>query len=71
MSDGGTYDDNYEHDDGHDSAVITEKKKKLKRPKLYKVMLHNDHYTTMEFVVAVLINVFHQEHSKAFQIMNF
>tara|TARA_B100001123_G_scaffold262636_1_gene292517 strand:+ start:557 stop:898 length:342 start_codon:yes stop_codon:yes gene_type:complete len=69
MSDDGTYDDNYEHDDEHDSAVITEKKKKLKRPKLYKVMLHNDHYTTMEFVVAVLINIFHQEHSKAFQIM--
>jgi ATP-dependent Clp protease adaptor protein ClpS len=59
-----------QQDDG-DSAVITEKKteQKLKRPQLYKVLLHNDHYTTMEFVVAILITVFHRSESDATAIM--
>ena len=69
MSDNDPYDDGYEDHGDQDSAVITEKKKKVKRPNLYKVVLHNDHYTTMEFVIAVLINIFHLEHSKAFQVM--
>src|SRR5689334_2818018 len=45
-----------------DSGVATEvekkTKQKLQRPKLYKVLLLNDDYTTMEFVVALLIHVF-------------
>jgi ATP-dependent Clp protease adaptor protein ClpS len=59
-----------QHDDG-DSAVITEKKteQKVKRPQLFKVLLHNDHYTTMEFVVAILITVFHRSESDATAIM--
>ena len=54
--------------DTHDQ-VVTKTRKKLKPPTGYKVLLHNDNYTTMEFVVAVLINIFHLEHSKAFQVM--
>src|SRR6476660_1084273 len=50
-------------------GVVTENKKKLKRPPLYKVLLHNDDYTTKEFVVQVLQYVFHKEHSEATQIM--
>jgi len=39
------------------------------KPPLYKVLLHNDHYTTMEFVVAVLQEVFHHDLVRAQRIM--
>jgi ATP-dependent Clp protease adaptor protein ClpS len=54
-----------------DSNVVTESKPqtKLKRPTLYKVLLHNDNYTTREFVVAVLKEVFHKSETEAVQIM--
>ncbi len=54
-----------------DTGVVTEtrKKEKLKKPPLYKVLFHNDNYTTMEFVVAVLKEVFHRSESDAVQIM--
>jgi ATP-dependent Clp protease adaptor protein ClpS len=52
-----------------DHEVVTETEKKLKRPPLYKVLLHNDDYTTKEFVVQVLEYVFHKEHAEAVQIM--
>ena len=41
----------------------------VKRPRLYKVLLHNDHYTTMEFVVYVLQKVFHKPLDEAVRIM--
>jgi ATP-dependent Clp protease adaptor protein ClpS len=47
----------------------TKTKPKLERPKLYKVLLHNDEYTPMEFVVHVLVNVFHMSESDAMSIM--
>ena len=54
-----------------DSNVVTETvpQKKLTRPTLYKVLLHNDNYTTREFVVAVLKEVFHKSEADAVQIM--
>jgi ATP-dependent Clp protease adaptor protein ClpS len=52
-----------------DHEVITKTKKKLKKPPLYKVLLHNDDYTSMEFVVYILQLVFHKEHTEATQIM--
>jgi len=42
---------------------------KKKEPTIYKVVLLNDDYTTMEFVVSVLENVFQKTPSEAFQIM--
>ena len=54
-------------DFGHE--VVTETEKKLKRPPLYKVLLHNDDYTTKEFVVQILQHVFNKEHTEAAQIM--
>jgi ATP-dependent Clp protease adaptor protein ClpS len=52
-----------------DHDVVTETEKKLKKPPLYKVLLHNDDYTTMEFVVHVLQSVFHHSPTEATQIM--
>jgi ATP-dependent Clp protease adaptor protein ClpS len=54
-----------------DSEVLTETRteKKLQKPPLYKVLLHNDNYTTREFVVAVLREVFHRPETEAVQIM--
>ena len=40
-----------------------------RKPKLYKVWLLNDDYTTMEFVVAVLENIFQKSPAEAFRLM--
>jgi ATP-dependent Clp protease adaptor protein ClpS len=47
----------------------TRTERKLSKPKLYKVLLHNDNYTTRDFVVAVLREVFHKSESDAVAIM--
>ena len=52
-----------------DSGVVTETEKELKNPAMYRVLLHNDDYTTMEFVVEVLQGVFHKTPADATQIM--
>ena len=44
-------------------------KKKLERPPLYDVLLHNDDYTTQEFVVYVLMKYFQHDGATARQIM--
>jgi ATP-dependent Clp protease adaptor protein ClpS len=50
-------------------AIATRTKPKLKRPPLFKVLLHNDDFTTMEFVVSVLQSVFHHDENGAVAIM--
>jgi len=59
----------HDNDTDLDRGVVTETEKKLKKPPLYKVLLHNDDYTTMEFVVYILQSVFHHPSTKATQIM--
>ncbi|MFZ5775783.1 MAG: ATP-dependent Clp protease adapter ClpS [Thermodesulfobacteriota bacterium] len=49
--------------------VATKKRVEAIRPPLYKVLLHNDDYTTMDFVVMVLESVFHKSPSEARRIM--
>jgi ATP-dependent Clp protease adaptor protein ClpS len=52
-----------------DEGVVTEKRPKTKKPRRWKVLLHNDDYTTMEFVVHVLVKFFHKSAAEAVQIM--
>lgn len=49
--------------------VLTESETKLEKPKLFRVILHNDDFTTMEFVVFVLQYVFNRDEAEAFTIM--
>ena len=57
------------HDSDTDEAVVTESRTRLKKPPLYQVILHNDDFTTMEFVVHVLQNIFRRSESDAVRIM--
>src|SRR6476659_6752009 len=52
-----------------DEAPVAEGEEKTEEPPLFKVLLHNDDYTTMEFVVYVLQSVFNLDEDKAIQIM--
>jgi ATP-dependent Clp protease adaptor protein ClpS len=65
----GEMDDEMTDFPGGGTAVITEKKIKIERPPLFKVLLHNDDYTSMEFVVFVLENIFHKTSTDAEKIM--
>ena len=52
-----------------DTAVVTQKKSKTQKPRLWKVILHNDDYTTMEFVIHVLQAVFNKQTAEAADLM--
>ena len=52
-----------------ENAVALPAKPKLARPPLYKVILLNDDYTPMDFVVFILKDVFHKGHEEAIQTM--
>lgn len=56
-------------DAGAGTGTVTRTSRKLKKPTLYKVVFHNDDYTTRDFVVFVLRTVFHHSESEATRIM--
>jgi ATP-dependent Clp protease adaptor protein ClpS len=62
-------DSNADSDNADGNLAVLELKPKLKRPPLYKVMLLNDDYTPMEFVVEILEVFFAMSREKATNVM--
>jgi ATP-dependent Clp protease adaptor protein ClpS len=58
-----------EHSPEIEEEVISEVKDEVDEPPMYKVLLHNDDYTTMEFVVEILMLVFNKPPEEAVEIM--
>lgn len=59
--------------DSHETDTVTQKKSKTRRqttePPMYRVLLHNDDYTTMDFVIEILMVVFNHPFEDATRIM--
>lgn len=53
----------------HQSDTVTREKARTQKPKMYRVILLNDDFTSMEFVVAILETIFFKTPSEATQIM--
>ncbi|MBU1053553.1 MAG: ATP-dependent Clp protease adapter ClpS [Proteobacteria bacterium] len=49
--------------------IISETRKEIKEPSMYTILLHNDDYTTMDFVVEILMSIFHKSTEEAIYIM--
>jgi ATP-dependent Clp protease adaptor protein ClpS len=62
-------DDDFDGGNGSDTGVITRTKPKTKKPSLYKVLILNDDYTPMEFVVHVIQRFFSKNMEEATTIM--
>lgn len=58
-----------QNDQQGDVATEKKSKTKAKKPRLFKVIFHNDDYTTMEFVVRALEVIFNKSPAEATQIM--
>jgi len=56
-------------DDSESDVAVQISKPKLKEPPKYAVLLHNDDYTTMEFVIEVLARFFGKTQEEAIQVM--
>ena len=57
------------YDSEVEESVSSETDEEVEEPPMYKVMLLNDDYTTMEFVVEVLVHVFQKSSAEAIRIM--
>src|SRR5512142_2392815 len=56
-------------DSRFEESAVAESSEKVAQPPLYKVLLHNDDYTTMDFVVWILQSVFSMVEEQAVQVM--
>ncbi len=52
-----------------EEAAVAESREKVEEPPLFKVLLHNDDFTTMEFVVWVLESIFNMAEEQAVRVM--
>lgn len=57
------------HDDGSTGLVVETARPKLKKPPMYKVVMLNDDYTPMEFVIMILEKLFRLNHEQSVQVM--
>src|SRR4051812_26314125 len=55
--------------ENHEGDLATDRESKTEKVRRYKVVFHNDDYTTMEFVVLVLMKFFHKSETEATHIM--
>lgn len=55
--------------DPGDPEIAVAEKTKIEEPKMYKVVLHNDDYTSMEFVIHVLMKFFGKNYDEAHSVM--
>lgn len=53
----------------YDGELAAETREKVEEPPMFRVLLHNDDYTTMEFVVWVLVSIFRRDESEAMRTM--
>ncbi len=58
-----------ENKNNNEGSILTEDLIETREPQLYKVLLHNDDYTSMEFVISILETVFHKSSPDATEIM--
>ncbi len=54
---------------GTDGDLQAKEQTDLRPPQMYRVILHNDHFTTMEFVIDILVKIFHKPARDASSIM--
>lgn len=59
----------FDADDEKEGSVDTKKRAKVEKARRFRVLFHNDDYTTMEFVIRVLMQFFHKTETEATQIM--
>jgi len=57
------------HNPETEREVVSETEQEVTEPPMYRVLLHNDDYTTMEFVVELLMYIFNKSIEEATQIM--
>lgn len=62
-------DDEFDGDEEGKTGLVTKTRPKTRKPNLYKVLLLNDDYTPMEFVILILEKFFNKRHEEASRIM--
>ena len=61
--------DDHKNDNVIEGELKLRPKHEVETPRMFRVIMHNDHYTTMDFVVEVLVKVFHKPAAEATRLM--